>query len=72
MLVGDFTRADADLYLLDSLGEEVLDVSMGIGEVETLVVPEDGTYLIRAFAYRGATNYILAIGASTTPNQYMP
>ena len=64
LLVADFEQADADLYLYDSEGNERAN-SINTGEVESLVVPEDGTYLIRAFAWEGATNYILAIG---TPN----
>jgi hypothetical protein len=38
------------------------------GEIETLVIPRDGTYLVNAFAATGATNYILAIGAYDTVN----
>ncbi len=62
MLVADFREADADLYLMDT-GGNVLDFSIESGEIETIVVPEDGDYLVNAYAYEGATNYILAIGA---------
>jgi serine protease len=62
MLVADFREADADLYLMDT-GGNVLDFSIESGEIETIVVPEDGDYLVNANAYEGATNYILAIGA---------
>ncbi len=61
MLVADFQQADADLYLFDTQGR-ILDFSIESGEIETLVIPTDGTYVINAFAYEGATNYTLAIG----------
>jgi serine protease len=63
MLVADFLQADADLYLYD-LDGQVVDFSIESGEVETLVITEDGTYLVNAFAFAGATNYILAIGGA--------
>jgi serine protease len=66
MLVADFEQADADLYLLDSEGATI-DLSLDTGEIESLTIPSDGTYLIKAVAYLGATNYILAIGAPGTP-----
>jgi serine protease len=68
MLVGDFEQADADLYLLDAQGN-IVDFSVDTGRVETLLVPADGSYLVNAFAFTGATNYILAIG---TPNAAAP
>ena len=61
MLVADYQQADADLYLYDTRGN-ILDFSIESGQVETLVVPRDGTYIVNAYAYDGATNYILAIG----------
>ena len=61
MLVADFQQSDADLYLFDTQGR-ILDFSIESGEIETLIVPQNGTYIINAFAYEGATNYILAIG----------
>jgi serine protease len=64
MLVADFQQADADLYLFDTQGR-MLDFSIESGEIETLVIPRDGTYVVNASAYRGATNYILAIGDQT-------
>lgn len=68
MLVGDFEQADADLYLFDIQGN-IVDFSVDTGRVETLVVPADGSYLVNAFAYTGATTYILAIGTPNTPDQ---
>jgi len=63
LLVGDFVEADADLYLFSSDGE-ILDFSIEEGEIETLLVPADGTYIVNVFAFFGATNYILAIGSA--------
>ena len=64
MLVADYQQADADLYLFDTQGR-IVDFSVESGEVETLVIPRDGTYVVNAFAFEGATNYILAIGNQT-------
>ncbi len=61
MLVADYEQADADLYLYDTQGR-ILDFSIEFGEVETLVIPRDGSYVVNAYAFEGATNYILAIG----------
>ena len=61
VLIADFEQADADLYLLDSGGVQV-ENSLNSGEVESLLVPKDGTYFVVINAYEGATNYILAIG----------
>ena len=61
MLVADYQQADADLYLYDTRGN-IVDFSIESGQVETLVIPRDGTYIVNAYAYDGATNYILAIG----------
>ncbi len=69
MLVGDFEAADADLYLFDTAGN-LVDFSANIGQVESLIVPADGSYLIDAYAYNGATTYSLVIGAANTPAQF--
>lgn len=69
MLVADFTLADADLLLWDTQGN-LLDFSIDTGEVESLVVPADGTYLVNANAFAGATNYTLAIGTPGASAQY--
>ena len=65
LLVADYQTADADLYLLDANGT-VLDFSVDVGEVETLEISTDGTYLVNVFAFEGATNYTLAIGSRPT------
>ncbi len=65
MLVADFQLADADLYLFDTQGR-ILDFSVESGAIETLVIARDGTYVVNAFAYEGATNYTLAIGNQNT------
>jgi serine protease len=66
MIVADFQQADADLYLWDEFGNAIVDFSVDTGEIESLVVPENGTYLVNAFAFSGATNYTLAIGTTGT------
>lgn len=62
MLVADFEDADADLYLFDQAGE-IVAFSLDTGEQESLVAPATDTYFINVLAFRGATNYILAVGA---------
>ncbi|MFT5711158.1 MAG: serine protease [Halioglobus sp.] len=65
LLVANFYDADADLYLLNPVGE-LLDFSIEEGEIERISVPVDGTYIVNVSAFLGATNYTLAIG--TTPS----
>jgi len=66
LLVADFEQADADLYLYTPAGE-IERFSIETGELERLVVPRDGTWIINVFAYDGATNYILAVGDQNAP-----
>ncbi|MDX1735540.1 MAG: S8 family serine peptidase, partial [Halioglobus sp.] len=55
--------ADADLYLYDN--ERVLvDASLDTGEIESVMIEQDGTYFINASIFSGATNYTLAIGSA--------
>ncbi len=61
MLVSDFQTGDADLYLYDGQGLFV-DASLEVGQIESLVVPSDGTYFVNPYAYDGASNYVLIIG----------
>ncbi|MCP4842254.1 MAG: serine protease, partial [Halieaceae bacterium] len=69
MAVADFNVADADLYLWSTEDETVV-FSLGTGEVEFVDVPADGTYLVNVFAFSGATNYTLAIGAPNNTLDY--
>jgi serine protease len=66
MLVADFERADADLYLY-GIDEEVVDFSTDIGQLESLLIPADGTYVVNVRSFAGATNYSLAIGTNNAP-----
>lgn len=63
LLVANFERADADLYLYDTSGQ-IVDFSIELGEIESLTIPADGTYIANIFAFSGATNYVLAVGSS--------
>jgi serine protease len=65
LLVANFEQADADLYLYDANGQ-VVDFSVELGQVESLIIPADGTYTANVFAFSGATNYALAVGSSTS------
>ncbi|MEH6611141.1 MAG: S8 family serine peptidase [Halioglobus sp.] len=62
MLVADYQLADADLYVLDLQGN-VIDFSVDTGELESITVTADGTYIVNVFAFEGATSYTLAIGS---------
>ncbi len=62
MLVSDYETGDADLYLYDSTGQNIVDFSIEVGRIESLTVAADGMYFVNPFAYSGATNYVLVIG----------
>jgi len=66
MIVADFEEADADLYLYNAQGQ-LVDVSLDIGQIERLVVQQDGTYFVNASIFAGGTNYLLAIGSPANP-----
>ena len=61
----DTSRNDLDLYLYDlyngSLRE--VDYSEGVGTYEVVIAPSDGIYYIEVYAFSGASNYILTVGA---------
>ena len=52
---------DLDLYLYDEQGV-LIDASLGINELEQLVVPADGNYSIGVSVFAGASNYRLSTG----------
>ena len=62
LLVADYQVADADLYLLDLQGN-IIDVSVDTGELESIPITENGSYIVNVFAFQGATSYTLAIGS---------
>ncbi len=62
LLVADPKIGDPDLYLWDAAGTSVLDASINVETVESLIVPFDGEFLVEAFAFSGASNYVLIIG----------
>lgn len=61
MLVSDFQTNDADLNLFDGNGQFVA-ASLETGQVESIVVPANGEYLVNPRAFSGASNYVLVIG----------
>ncbi|MCU7876439.1 MAG: S8 family serine peptidase [Candidatus Thiodiazotropha sp. (ex Lucinoma borealis)] len=60
---------DLDLYLYD-LNGNFIDSSIGTSKFESLVIPADGQYYIRVFAFDGASNYLLSVGL--TPAAALP
>ncbi|MEH6567834.1 MAG: S8 family peptidase [Halioglobus sp.] len=71
LLVANFERADADLYLYNTSGQ-IVDFSIEVGQVESLTIPADGIYIANVFAFFGATNYALAVGSSTGITSAIP
>ena len=63
----DSERDDADLGLYDEAGN-LIDESVGIGQVEQLIVPSSGTYFVRVANWSGAPLYRLSIGQSSIPS----
>lgn len=61
--LSDDLRDDADLYLFDYSGN-LVDASLGIGQVEQIVVPSSGDYFILVYAWSGAPLYRLSVGKS--------
>ena len=60
-IAGDGVFNDLDLGLADLAGN-LIDVSVGQQQVESLTAPADGEYLIVVQAFNGASNYVLTIG----------
>jgi len=66
LFVADPTIGDPDLYLWDAAGVNILDFSINVDAVESLIVPSNGEFLVEAFAFSGASNYVLIIGQTLT------
>lgn len=66
LLIGsdDLRFNDLDLGLL-TLDGTLVDASVSEGNVESLVVPTSGRFLIQVQAYVGASNYVLTIGQAS-------
>ena len=62
LLVAEFSVGDVDLYLWDASGTTILNSSISAGQFEQLTVPSTGEFLVEAFSFSGASNYILVIG----------
>ena len=60
----DTQRDDADLALYDASGT-LIDESLGLGQVERIVVPHTGMHYVRVTAFSGAPLYRLSIGEPT-------
>jgi serine protease len=56
---------DLDLGLLN-LDGTLVDASVSEGNVESLVVPKSGQFLVQVQAFMGGSNYVLTIGQATT------
>lgn len=61
LVVADPQAGDIDLFLYDANHTQVAS-SEGTGRLETVAIPATGTYYIEAYAFEGASNYVLALG----------
>lgn len=59
---------DIDLYLFNQK-DGAMSASTSYDEFEIIEVPEDGTYYINAFAFEGASKYVLNILPANSDNQ---
>jgi len=60
----DSERDDADLGLFD-LNGDLVDASIGLGQVEQLIVPSTGEYYVLVSVWSGAPLYRLSIGQTS-------
>jgi serine protease len=65
MRVVDFAYGDLDLSLIDRSTYDVVGVSDGRGEYESVSVPRDGRYLVMINAASGRSRYLLKIGKTS-------
>ena len=63
LAVGDAIAGDLDLYLYEAGSGELVDFSAGTSNLELVVAPVAGTYLVDVYAFDGASNYVLTLGA---------
>jgi len=61
----DLSRNDLDLVLANTLGQ-VIDSSTNRSQIESLIAPASGRYVVQVQAFRGASNYVLSIGQATS------
>ncbi|MCQ8184833.1 S8 family serine peptidase [Parvularcula maris] len=59
-------QLDLDLYLYDDGGELVTFSYAFASKIEQIIVPQDGSYFIRANAFAGRSNYILTVSPPAT------
>jgi serine protease len=68
--IADQYAADLDLYLYDIDGNLIDGSVEEDAQFESLVIPSDGQYYVRVYAYAGASNYLLSVGL--TPSAELP
>jgi serine protease len=65
MQVVDYTGGDLDLLLFDGNSSTPVAASEGVGEFESVMAPESGSYLIMVNAVSRASRYLLKVGKSS-------
>lgn len=65
MQVVDYTEGDLDLLLFDGSSSTPVAASEGVGEFESVMAPETGSYLIMVNAVSRASRYLLKVGKSS-------
>lgn len=61
LIVAHPEEGDVDLYVYDE-AQNLVAESVGTGRLETVSIPATGRYYARAYAYEGASNYVLSLG----------
>jgi serine protease len=65
MQVVDFNSGDLDLFLIDGNTSDVVAMSEGTGEFESLQVPRPGHYFVMINAASRASRYLLRVGRTS-------
>lgn len=65
MQVVDYTEGDLDLMLYDGTSATPVAASNGVGEFESVMAPETGSYLIMVNAVTRASRYLLKVGKTS-------
>ncbi|MDA3786935.1 MAG: S8 family serine peptidase [Desulfobacula sp.] len=60
--IADIFRTNLDIYLYDAATLELIDSSVAVSDIESILVNKSGAYLIQVHARRKASNYTLTIG----------
>ncbi len=66
LTVGNPSEGNVELTLYGA-DQQRVDQSIGSARTKSIIIPATGTYYAQAYAERGASTYVLSLGASTQP-----